>query len=87
MRLECWIVQQAMGCTQVWELDRKLLQAHALGPVAGYTWEMGTLLRALAMDEFAPAPADARLAALKVTRRIQRAGRYGCRWLNAWSAV
>ncbi len=39
---------------QVFELDRKLLQAHALPYVASYTWELATLMRALDMDEFLP---------------------------------
>jgi len=62
----------------VWELDRKLLQAHALPLVAAYGWETGTTISALNMEEFLPAPAAAgaqRLAeqpALRVPRRIQR---------------
>lgn len=39
---------------QVWELDRKLLQAHALAPLVAYTGETATVLRALNMDECLP---------------------------------
>ena len=39
---------------QVFELDRKLLQQHALPYVSSYTWELATLMRALDMDEFLP---------------------------------
>ena len=64
---------------QVWELDRKLLQTHALPLVEGYTWETGTLLRALDMDEFLPSGpatgAEAKLGGPRVARRIQRSGR------------
>ena len=64
----------------MWELDRKLLQQHALPLVEGYTWETGTLLRALDMDEFLPAQAaatgaEAKLGGPRVARRIQRSGR------------
>lgn len=65
----------------MWELDRKLLQTHALPLVAAYGWETGTIISALNMDEFLPLPAAAahqRLAeqpALRVPRRIQRSGR------------
>lgn len=63
---------------QVWELDRKLLQTHALPLVEGYTWETGTLLRALDMGEFLPSPsttAEKQLGGPRVARRIQRSGR------------
>ena len=66
---------------QVWELDRTLLQQHAAPLVEGYTWETGTLLRALDMDEFLPAQAatgaEAKLGGPRVARRIQRSGRSG----------
>lgn len=39
---------------QVWELDKKLLQAHALPLVVGYTFEMATAMRGLDMDESLP---------------------------------
>lgn len=35
----------------MWELDKKLLQAHALPLVVGYTFEMATAMRGLDMDE------------------------------------
>ncbi len=63
---------------QVWELDRALLHKAALPGVEGYTWERGTLLRALDMDEFLPPPphsALAHLGAPRIARRIQRSGR------------
>uniref|UniRef100_A0A1D1ZVX3 Negative elongation factor B n=1 Tax=Auxenochlorella protothecoides TaxID=3075 RepID=A0A1D1ZVX3_AUXPR len=40
---------------QVWDLDRKLLQAHALPLVLGYAHETATVLRALDMREAAAA--------------------------------
>ena len=40
--------------SQVYELDKKLLQAHALPLVTGYTYEMATAMRALDMDECLP---------------------------------
>ncbi|PSC68506.1 Negative elongation factor B [Micractinium conductrix] len=39
---------------QVWELDKKLLQAHVLPLVVGYTWEVATAMRGLDMDESLP---------------------------------
>ena len=63
----------------MWELDRTLLQQHAAPLVEGYTWETGTLLRALDMDELLPAQAatgaEAKLGGPRVARRIQRSGR------------
>lgn len=38
----------------MWELDKKLLQAHALPLVVGYTFEMATAMRGLDMDESLP---------------------------------
>ena len=35
----------------MWELDKKLLQAHALPLVVGYAGEVATAMRALDMDE------------------------------------
>ncbi|KAK9806710.1 hypothetical protein WJX72_000208 [[Myrmecia] bisecta] len=43
---------------QVWELDKKLLQQHALPLVTAYTFEGGTLIRSLDMDECLPAGAE-----------------------------
>lgn len=40
---------------QVWEFDKNLLQHHALAPVGQYKYEVATIMRALAMDEFLPA--------------------------------
>lgn len=40
---------------QVWEFDKNLLQQDALGPVGQYKYEVATIMRALAMDEFLPA--------------------------------
>jgi len=40
---------------QVWEFDKKLLQADALAPVGQFKYEVATVMRALAMDEFLPA--------------------------------
>ncbi|KAI3429855.1 hypothetical protein D9Q98_010166 [Chlorella vulgaris] len=39
---------------QVWELDKKLLQVHALPLVLGYTLELATALKGLDMDESLP---------------------------------
>ncbi len=58
----------------MWELDRKLLQQHALPLVERYTWETGTVLKALEMDEFVP-PAPGSGPGPRVARRIQRSGR------------
>ena len=38
----------------MWELERKLLQAHALPLVAGYCAEVATAMRALDMDDSLP---------------------------------
>ena len=62
----------------MWELDRKLLQQHALPLVERYTWETGTVLKALEMDEFVPPPPNSReRPGPRVARRIQRSGRWG----------
>lgn len=45
---------------QVWELDRKLLQGHALPLVVGYTRETATSMAALNMDDGAPPDAALR---------------------------
>lgn len=37
---------------QVWDMDRKLLQAHGMPQVAAYTSDPATLLRAMDMDQF-----------------------------------
>jgi hypothetical protein len=50
-------------CLQVWELDKKLLQSHALPLVWAYTYETATVMRALDMDDGGPAPAAAAAAA------------------------
>lgn len=61
---------------QVWELDKKLLQQHALPLVERYTWETGTVLKALEMDSFVPpAPNSRDRPGPLVPRRIQRSGR------------
>ncbi|KAJ9523865.1 hypothetical protein QJQ45_020067 [Haematococcus lacustris] len=39
---------------QVWEFDKKLLQSHALPFVGQYKYEVATIMRALAADEFLP---------------------------------
>ncbi|BDA45944.1 Negative elongation factor B [Coccomyxa sp. Obi] len=60
---------------EVWELDRKLLQQHALPLVERYTWETGTVLKALEMDSFVPpAPNSKDRPGPLVPRRIQRSG-------------
>ncbi|GAB4814531.1 hypothetical protein N2152v2_001577 [Parachlorella kessleri] len=43
---------------QVWELDKKLLQSHALPLVWGYTYETATVIRALDMDLGGPPAAQ-----------------------------
>lgn len=67
------------GCSgQVWEVDRKLLQQHALPTVEAYGYTTETLLRALDMDEFLPGPVGAPAKLLggpRVSRRAIRAGR------------
>ena len=68
---------------QVWEVDRKLLQQHALPTVEAYGYTTETLLRALDMDEFlpglaigGPAGVPAKLlGGTRVPRRAIRAGR------------
>ena len=40
---------------QVWEFDKNLLQQDALPPVGQYKYEVATIMRAMAMDEFLPA--------------------------------
>jgi len=40
---------------QAWELDRKLLQMHALSLLAAYTYETATWMQGLNMDESLPA--------------------------------
>ena len=37
---------------QVWDMDRSLLQAHAMPQVAAYINDPATLLRAMDMDQF-----------------------------------
>ena len=67
---------------QVFELDRKLLQQHALPYVSSYTWELATLMRALDMDEFLPprtggVPSEEmRLRNNRLPRKQQRKLRY-----------
>ena len=67
----------------MFELDKKLLQSHAMPHVAAYTWETATLIRALDMDEFLPSKQGAvpseeqRLRAARVPRRMQRKMRCG----------
>lgn len=67
---------------QVFELDKKLLQSHAMPYVAAYTWETGTLIRALDMDEFLPPRTggvpeeELRLRRARAPRRQQRKMRY-----------
>ena len=63
---------------QVWEVDKKLLQQHALPTVEAYGYTTETLLRALDMDEFLPGPVGAPAILLggpRVSRRAIRAGR------------
>ena len=63
---------------QVWEVDRKMLQQHALPTVEAYGYTTETLLRALDMDEFLPGPVGAPAKLLggpRVSRRAIRAGR------------
>ncbi|PRW60598.1 Negative elongation factor B [Chlorella sorokiniana] len=65
---------------QVWELDKKLLQAHALPLVARYTYEVATAMRALDMDEslppdLQPAPAGRPLPKVQTPgRKMLRSG-------------
>ena len=63
---------------KVWEVDKKLLQQHALPTVEAYGYTTETLLRALDMDEFLPGPVGAPAKLLggpRVSRRAIRAGR------------
>ena len=63
---------------QVWEVDKKLLQQHALLTVEAYGYTTETLLRALDMDEFLPGPLGPPAKLLggpRVSRRAIRAGR------------
>lgn len=39
----------------MWEFDKNLLQQDALPPVGQYKYEVATIMRAMAMDEFLPA--------------------------------
>lgn len=39
----------------MWEFDKNLLQQDALPPVGQYKYEVATVMRAMAMDEFLPA--------------------------------
>ena len=68
-----------MGCNcQVWEVDKKLLQQHALPTVEAYGYTTETLLRALDMDDFLPGPLGPPAKLLggpRVSRRAIRAGR------------
>ena len=76
--------QQTLLATQVWDMDRKLLQSHAMPQVAAYTSDPATLLRAMDMDQFlalGPAkgaanqgahPSEAALLTHKVHRRQLR---------------
>ena len=63
---------------QVFEMDKKLLQVHAMPYIAAYTWEKGTLMRALDMDEFLPPRTggvpeeELRLRSRRLPRRQQR---------------
>ncbi|CAL5228021.1 g11083 [Coccomyxa viridis] len=62
---------------EVWEVDRKMLQQHALPTVEAYGYTTETLLRALDMDEFLPGPVGAPAKLLggpRVSRRAIRAG-------------
>lgn len=67
---------------QVFEMDKKLLQVHAMPYIAAYTWEKGTLMRALDMDEFLPPRIEGvpeeelRLRSRRLPRRQQRKMRY-----------
>ncbi len=66
------------GAAQVWEVDKKMLQQHALPTVEAYGYTTETLLRALDMDEFLPGPVGAPAKLLggpRVSRRAIRAGR------------
>lgn len=56
---------------QAWDLDRKLLQAHALSAVVGYTHETATILPALDM---LPASAVGKKRPQALPRRILRRG-------------
>lgn len=75
--LERWLPEMAPLC-QVFEIDKKLLQSHAMPYVAAYTWETGTIIRALDMEEFLPPRKGAvpeeelRLRMAKMPRRQQR---------------
>lgn len=48
---------------QVWEFDKNQLQQDALPPVGQYKYEVATIMRALAMDEFLPSVLRATAAA------------------------
>lgn len=76
--LQCVAHDTGVGALQVWEVDRKLLQQHALPTVEAYGYTTETLLRALDMDEFLPGPVGAPAKLLggpRVSRRAIRAGR------------
>jgi hypothetical protein len=63
---------------QVWEFDKKLLQADALAPVGQFKYEVATIMRALAMDEFLPAVLAA--AATLGARGAGESDSAGCMW-------
>lgn len=70
---------------QVWELDKKLLQAHALPLVVGYTFEMATAMRGLDMDE--SLPQELLQAAAPGGRPLPKVAQPGRKMLRSGSAA
>ena len=81
-RMSAPFLSLKLFCMQVFEMDKKLLQVHAMPYIAAYTWEKGTLMRALDMDEFLPPRTggvpeeELRLRSRRLPRRQQRKMRY-----------
>lgn len=61
----CWCCLLPHCRIQVWEFDKNLLQADALPAVGQYKYEVATIMRGLAMDEFLPAVTQARCSVLR----------------------
>ena len=71
-----------MPC-QVWELDKKLLQSHALPLVWGYTYETATVIRALDMDLGGP-PAAKQQQGGSAGAPKAAGGQWLAGWLAGW---
>jgi hypothetical protein len=66
---------------KVWELDKKLLQQHALPLVASYIYETATVIRSLDMDECLPPAALRGPAGPPLQRKALRSGSHALRGL------